>query len=102
MQISNLYEDTEDAFSVAMTGWNIELVDSAPKQLNFQNYGVFVIKYMEAVSSANKINWEKCQDWQCMMPKFRAELADEIIRTFSDGYSKGLVQHEDLPSKGCS
>ncbi|KAK8971448.1 hypothetical protein KSP40_PGU004565 [Platanthera guangdongensis] len=50
--------------------------------------------------SANKIDWEKCQDWQRMMPKFRAELANEMIRTFYDGCSKGLVQHEDSSSKG--
>ncbi|KAK8965624.1 hypothetical protein KSP40_PGU021685 [Platanthera guangdongensis] len=73
-----------------MTGWNIELVDSAPKQLNEHDCGVFVIKYMEATSSTTKINWEKCQDWQRMMPKFRAELADKMIRTFANGSSKGL------------
>ncbi|KAK8945284.1 hypothetical protein KSP40_PGU003453 [Platanthera guangdongensis] len=99
MHISSLYEDTGDAFSAATTGWNIELVDSSPKQLNSHDCGVFVIEYMEAASSSNKKNWEKCQDWQRMMPKFRAELADEMIRTFCIGSNKGLVQHKDLCNK---
>ncbi|KAK8953750.1 putative ubiquitin-like-specific protease 1B [Platanthera guangdongensis] len=76
-----LYGDTSDALSADIQECEISMVDSAPQQMNRYDCGVFVLKYMEAMTSANKINWEH---WQSKMSRFRAELTDEILQNFAD------------------
>ncbi|KAK8924031.1 hypothetical protein KSP39_PZI019140 [Platanthera zijinensis] len=44
---------------------------------------MFIIKYMEAVTSSEVVTWQDHQGWQADMPRFRAEIAAQIFKTFA-------------------
>lgn len=60
-------------------------MEGAPTQTGGDDCGVYVLKYMEAVAAKGKksISWENLDDWQNNMPKFRAEIAVEMIEVFT-------------------
>ncbi|KAK8962803.1 hypothetical protein KSP40_PGU008715 [Platanthera guangdongensis] len=58
------------------------MVNAAPTQNNADDCGVFVIKYMETITSRELICWSRHTDWHLQMPKFRAQIACDLIRCF--------------------
>lgn len=81
--IKSLHEDAMDAFPPTFSDWKVTVIKEAPKQENGHDCGVFVLKYMEAALSTKEFSWKECKKWQADMPRFRAQIAAEILQTFN-------------------
>ncbi|KAK8964377.1 putative ubiquitin-like-specific protease 1B [Platanthera guangdongensis] len=76
-------EDALHAFPEGFIDWPVEDARKSPQQSNNYNCGVFVIKYMEVVTSTEVVTWQDHQGWQADMPHFRAEIAAQIFKSFA-------------------
>ncbi|KAK8961466.1 hypothetical protein KSP40_PGU009001 [Platanthera guangdongensis] len=68
-----LQEDALHEFPEGFIDWPVVDVRKSPQQSNSYDCGVFVIKYMEVVTSLEVVTWQDHQGWQADMPRFRAE-----------------------------
>ncbi|KAK8960632.1 putative ubiquitin-like-specific protease 1B [Platanthera guangdongensis] len=78
-----LQEDALHAFPEGFIDWPVVDARKSPQQSNSYDCGVFVIKYMEVVTSLEVVTWQDHQGWQADMPRFRAEIAAQICKTFA-------------------
>ncbi|KAK8962286.1 hypothetical protein KSP40_PGU014469 [Platanthera guangdongensis] len=78
-----LQEDALHAFPERFIDWPVEDARKSPQQSNNYDCGVFVIKYMKVVTSLEVVTWQDHQGWQADMPRFRAEIAAQICKTFA-------------------
>ncbi|KAK8960896.1 putative ubiquitin-like-specific protease 1B [Platanthera guangdongensis] len=82
-ELKALQEDALHAFPEGFNDWSVEDARKSPQQSNSYDCGVFVIKYMEVVTSSEDVTWQDHQGWQADMPRFRAEIAAQIFKTFA-------------------
>ncbi|KAK8942289.1 putative ubiquitin-like-specific protease 1B [Platanthera guangdongensis] len=82
-QLKSLQEDALHAFPEGFIDWPVVDARKSPQQSNSYDCGVFVIKYMEVVTSLEVVTWQDHQGWQADMPRFRAEIAAQICKTFA-------------------
>ncbi|KAK8967715.1 putative ubiquitin-like-specific protease 1B [Platanthera guangdongensis] len=92
-----LVDDVSTTFSEGFAKWLLEDVVGLPKQDNTWDCGVFLMKYMEVVSSTTRISWGDHQKWQDDMPRFRAEIATDICKTFSSAISERISRLNSSP-----
>ncbi|KAK8945416.1 hypothetical protein KSP40_PGU011215 [Platanthera guangdongensis] len=78
-----LQENALHAFPEGFIDWPVVDARKSPQQNNSYDCGVFVIKYMEVVTSFEVITWQDHQGWQADMARFRAEIAAQICQTFA-------------------
>ncbi|KAK8965990.1 Ubiquitin-like-specific protease 1A [Platanthera guangdongensis] len=86
-----LQEDALHAFPEGFIDWPVEDARKSPQQSNSYDCGVFVIKYMEVVTSLEVVTWQDHQGWQADMPRFRAEIAAQICKTFARHIADKMV-----------
>ncbi|KAK8943368.1 SPX domain-containing protein 4 [Platanthera guangdongensis] len=91
LQLKALQEDALHAFSEGFIDWPLEDARKSPQQSNDYDCGVFVIKYMDVVTSLEVVTWQDHQRWQADMLRFRAEIAAQICKTFARHIADKMV-----------
>ncbi|KAK8955766.1 putative ubiquitin-like-specific protease 1B [Platanthera guangdongensis] len=79
-----LHEEASRALPSDINDWPIVEVTGLPQQANGDDCGVFVLKFMEVVLSNEVISWSECCSWLAETGKFRAEIAADLLTTFSE------------------
>ncbi|KAK8952842.1 hypothetical protein KSP40_PGU013954 [Platanthera guangdongensis] len=80
IEIVALNEAIGDQFEKPLETWELIVVEGIPRQSNYIDCGVYVMKYFETLVKCGEIDWDPCiVDWAKNMPKFRAEIAYEIL-----------------------
>ncbi|KAK8957533.1 putative ubiquitin-like-specific protease 1B [Platanthera zijinensis] len=93
-----LVDDVSTTFPEGFAKWTLEDDISLPKQDNTWDCGVFLIKYMKAVSSSTiSISWGDHQKWQDDIPRFRAEIVADICKKFSSAILERISKLNSYP-----
>ncbi|KAK8923990.1 Ubiquitin-like-specific protease 1A [Platanthera zijinensis] len=87
-----LQDDVPEAFPEGFVNWPVADAVGVPCQDNSWDCGVFVVKFMEVISSTETISWADQKNWQADMPRFRAEIVAEIFKTFSSSISESIAR----------
>ncbi|KAK8954225.1 Ubiquitin-like-specific protease 1A [Platanthera zijinensis] len=87
-----LQDDVPEAFPEGFVNWPVADAVGVPCQDNSWDCGVFVVKFMEVISSTETVSWADQKNWQEDMPRFRAEIVAEIFKTFSSSISESIAR----------
>ncbi|KAK8970723.1 hypothetical protein KSP40_PGU016892 [Platanthera guangdongensis] len=84
VEVKLLNEEATKALQSDIEDWPIVEVAGLPQQANGDDCGVFVLKFMEVVLSNEPMSWNECSSWPAETAKFRAEIAANLLATFSE------------------
>ncbi|KAK8963920.1 Ubiquitin-like-specific protease ESD4 [Platanthera guangdongensis] len=91
-ELKALQDDVPAAFPEGFVNWPVEDAVGLPKQDNNWDCGVFILKFMQVISSTTTVSWAEHKKWQDDMPRFRAEIVAEILKTFSSSISERIAR----------
>ncbi|KAK8949229.1 hypothetical protein KSP39_PZI005542 [Platanthera zijinensis] len=91
-ELKALQDDVPEAFPEGFVNWPVADAVGVPCQDNSWDCGVFVVKFMEVISSTETVSWADQKNWQEDMPRFRAEIVAEIFKTFSSSISESIAR----------
>ncbi|KAK8941131.1 hypothetical protein KSP39_PZI010305 [Platanthera zijinensis] len=91
-ELKALQDDVPEAFPEGFVNWPVADAVGVPCQDNSWDCGVFIVKFMEVISSMETVSWADQKNWQEDMPRFRAEIVAEIFKTFLSSISESIAR----------